>query len=490
MVINRTVKVRLRTSNKEWYEKKGYLYQNGTYIDVPIEDVLPRTTIKCSCDNCGKEYDRKAKALYNDEYLIQYCDECLPIIKKKVYRENKEYYLAHDGEKICTVCKRKLPADEDHFFKKIDTDDGFAKYCKECLGHPFTFALSTKEGYKVCNKCHRELPHTILFFPPDNTLKSGLRSTCRECTTKCSGFLEDGYDPKRPWSNEEISLLKENYSKFQNSELVKLFFPNRTIRSVENMALKHQCNGKTEEVKRMIYENVANKLSEIMTGRTFSEESVTKLQHSLREYYKTHHGSRLGCIVSEETRKKMSIAKKSIGQWQGESNPRHINPLTRENNGRWRGGITPLMKELRSEIKEWQKNSMEICEYKSVLTMDNFDNVHHLIPFKDIVDEVLDCCGLDVRSSPQDYTDDEFLILREAVIKAHEKSLYGVCLEESLHTLFHKEFGYRNNNAEQFVLYIDKLINGDYDEFLNDNHIELNLNVDALEKILDVKIKG
>lgn len=123
------------------------------------------------------------------------------------------------------------------------------------------------------------------------------------------------------------------------------------------------------------------------------------------------------------------------------------------------------MKELRSELKEWQKQSMEICNYKSVLTMNEFDNVHHLIPFRDIVNEVIQCCGLDIRQSPHDYTDDEFLLLRECVIEAHEKSLCGVCIEESLHTLFHKEFGYWNNTAEQFVLYVNKLLDGDYNDF-------------------------
>ena len=489
MIVNQTVKVRLRTDNKEWYENKGYVYQNGAYIDVPIKDALPRTTLKCVCDNCGKEYDRKVKALFGDEYLTQYCDGCLPVIKKKVDQDNREYYLAHNGTKVCSICQRKLPADKDHYFKKCDTLDGFARHCKECCGHSFTFELSTKDGYKVCKKCNRELPHTILFFPSDNTLQSGLRNICRECTPKCSGFLEEGYDSKVPWTEEELTLLKANYPHYQNSELIELFFPQRTIRSVETMAHQHQCNGKTEEVKARTREQVAKKLSEIMTGREFSEEAITKLQHSLREYYKTHHGSRLGCKASEESRRKMSIAKKASGQWQGDTNPRHINPLMREQNGRWRGGITPLMKELRSELKEWQKRSMEICNYKSVLTMGEFDNVHHLIPFRDIVNAVIQCCGLDIRPSPQDYTDDEFLLLRECVIEAHEKSLCGVCIEEPLHALFHKEFGYWNNTAEQFVLYVNKLLDGDYNDFLYDNSIELNVNIDALEKILHTKIK-
>ena len=488
-MISTTVNVRLRTDNKDWYEQKGYAYQYGAYIDVPIEDALPRTPIKCVCDHCNKEYNRKAKALNGDKYLIQYCDDCLPLIKKRDAQENRERYLAHHGMKVCYMCQRELPADEDHYFKKCDTIDGFTRHCKECGGYPFTFELSTKEGYRVCKKCKRELPHTILFFPSDNTLQSGLRNICRECTPKCSGFLEEGYDSKVPWTEEELMLLKEKYPHYQNNELVSLFFPQRTIRSVETMAQKHQCNGKTDEVKAKTRESIAKKMSEIMTGRGFSEEAITKLQHSLHEYYKTHHGSRLGYKASDETRKKMSIAKRASGQWQGDSNPRHINPLTRDQNGRWRGGITPLMKELRSELKEWQKKSMEICNYKSVLTMSEFDNVHHLIPFRDIVNEVIKCCGLDIRPSPQDYTDDEFLLLRECVINAHEQSLCGVCIEESLHTLFHKEFGYWNNTAEQFVLYVNKLLDGDYNDFLYDNGIELNVNIDALEKILHTKIK-
>lgn len=48
----------------------------------------------------------------------------------------------------------------------------------------------------------------------------------------------------------------------------------------------------------------------------------------------------------------------------------------------WKGGITKLATALRSNINEWKKKSIELCEYKCLLTGGEFNVIHHLTPFK------------------------------------------------------------------------------------------------------------
>ena len=141
------------------------------------------------------------------------------------------------------------------------------------------------------------------------------------------------------------------------------------------------------------------------------------------KYYKTHDGFNKGKVFSEESRKKMSIAKTSINKWKGENNPRHINPLYGELNGRWKGGILDTYLELRSETKDWFNESMKFCGYKCVITGDEFDNVHHTTAFRDIVDEVFEVTKIDVKPKVCDYSVEEFNELRATLKDLH--AVYG-----------------------------------------------------------------
>lgn len=87
-----------------------------------------------------------------------------------------------------------------------------------------------------------------------------------------------------------------------------------------------------------------------------------------------------GIVRSEETRRKLSLARKGNGgwwlgkkrsldqrlhmskivkkrgYWKGENNPRHINPLKGKDNPNWQGGITPINAKLRNskEYLDWK----------------------------------------------------------------------------------------------------------------------------------------
>ncbi len=237
MLINQLFKIKVNKKNINWYQSKGYDCRLRDVIEVKTQDLIINTHIEImyKCDSCG-EIKKIPYSSFTKRHVNKNEHYCVLCVNKKPKIDSK--YIAKDGFKICIKCNRKLPANTDYFFLKKDTQDGFVNKCKECVGKKFTDKLTRilRDGYKLCIKCDRELPIDIIYFPPDKMCKDGLRNVCRECG-KDGHFMEKGYIPRRSWWNEEEeNLLKEVYSLYTNSELIKLYFPNETNKSLHDKA--------------------------------------------------------------------------------------------------------------------------------------------------------------------------------------------------------------------------------------------------------------
>jgi len=444
-----------------------------------------------TCSKCKREFPKTLDYFYKStsrpDGLTCQCKECASNKKifgiqkdnkqnKKEKKENNkvnnDLYLENDGYKICKKCERKLPADIDHFYKRNNTKDGFVNNCKECEGKSFTDKLIhiPKEGYKFCIKCNRELPIDIKYFPPDKMCKNGLRNVCRECGQD-GHFMEDGYIPKQWWSKEEEEFFISVYPNYTCEELVEKYYPDMTTKQLWDKAYNLGVSYKNENTVKRANEQRSNKMSgenSPFYGVPKSSETIDKFKISIKRYYKENNGWWLGKKRSEKQRNMLSERMK--GNWAGDKNPRYVNPLKGKDNPNWRGGITQLYFELRSEIKEWQQNSMKSCNYKCVLTNGEFDNVHHLYPFKDIVNEVFEILRLDFRNKVNDYLEEEFNKIKTILIELHDYHGYGVCLCKDLHKLFHDTYGYLNNTPDQFNEFAKRYYNFEFDELLNDKY--------------------
>ena len=393
-----------------------------------------------------------------------------------------------DEIKRCTQCSRELPANRDYFFMKLGK---LNNRCKECCGRHFTNHLShiPKDGHVFCKKCDRELPHTYQYFPEDKGCKTGLRYICRECNPSYGRFLNDGENPRIEWSDDDIELLKKIYNEYTSIELKEKFFPNRTIRAIESQAsVLKLCTGKTEEAKIRANNHKSKLLSDMFKGRVYAEEWKKKLSQSKKEYYKTHESYWKGKNRSKEQCEKMSRIMKEKGSWVGNKNPRHLNPLYGENNGRWMGGITQTYTELRSDIKDWMSKSMDFCNYKCVISGGAFDNVHHTTPFKNIVNQSFEITGLELKEKVCDYQNKEFDNLREVLKELHELYGYGACINKNIHKLFHDNYGYTKFFAFDFLDFAHRIDNGEFEEWFKENDLVININyeyMDYLENILN-----
>ncbi len=329
--------------------------------------------------------------------------------------------------------------------------------------------------FKKCKKCQRELPISNIYFSKDKACKDGHRSVCRECSRE-GKFLSENYVPAQRWTNEEEELLKQVYRDYTNAELIAKFFPTRKSKSLQDKALYLGVSGKTEEVKKRVnIEKSINHSGENSAnyGRKFSKEVRQKMSEGRKGKYLGEDSYWFGRKRSEEQREKCRQITKSRGLWVGDKNPRHKNPMRGKENPNWKGGITPLYFELRSECKQWIQDSIKACNYKCVITGTIFDDIHHLYSFREIVNECFDILGIDPRSKVLDYTEDEFNLIKDKLRELHEAYGLGVCLNHHVHKFYHDTYGYKNNTQDQFEDFKERLKSGEFDKFLNENNFTL-----------------
>lgn len=321
------------------------------------------------------------------------------------------------------------------------------------------------EGTRHCKKCQRDLPNNSLYFPYDKSCKDKLRNVCRECNPKYKRFLEIGHRTNEEWSDEDLELLKSIYKDYTNQEIIDKYFPNRTLRSLESISSKYGFNHKTEETLDRARKNGAINNPMCQKGLVFSEEHKKNISISAKKRYENPDQREIA---------RQNAIKRGFGV--GDTNPIHLNPLYGEKNGRWKGGASELVEQLRRDILDWKKESSEFCDYKCIFSGGRFQNIHHIISFNSLLDKALEITKLDRRSKISDYSNDEYSNLKDCLISLHNDTLYGACLCKELHELFHKEYTYYDSTLDDFADFTKRIVDGYYDEYFAENNLDKNIN--------------
>lgn len=392
--------------------------------------------------------------------------------------------------RVCTKCNNEYPNTIEYFSYADKKTGRLSAACKKCASvinkeNRQKIIESNKnknlfyDGTRHCKKCGRDLPNNKLYFPIDLTCLDGLRNVCRECSKKEKGFLDPDYKVNEKWTNEEIELMYKYYSHYSGKELKEKFFNNRTIKAIESKADILKITGKTDECKKRIRKELAVHLSKILTGRERSEEWCKHISEAKKKYFQTHDGWMKGRNFSDEHRAKISARQK--GKWAGDKNPRHIKPLNGELNGRWKGGILDTYRELRSDTKDWFNKSMEFCNYKCVITNGGFDNVHHTTAFRDIVTQVFEITGIEVKQKVCDYEENDFNKLRSVLKELHSIYGHGACVNKDVHKLFYDNYGYTKFSPFDFLDFIYRIDIGEFDDWFEEHNLKIDINYDYVE---------
>ena len=405
-------------------------------------------------------------------------------------------FTNNDEFRVCTKCNKEYPNTIEYFGYANKKTGRLNSVCKEC-----TKVINKKkrlkniernkdkdlfyDGTRHCKNCGRDLPNNKLYFSIDLSCLDGLRNVCRECSKKEAGFLDPDYKPNERWTEKEDELMYKHYHDYTGKELKEKFFPNRTVRAIECHAGELGIGWKTEETYIRSREFQSKIVSDKLKGLVKNPEWCRKISEGKKKYYETHESWWKGKKRSPEQCK--AISERMKGKWAGDKNPRHINPLNGELNGRWKGGILDTYLELRSDTKDWFNESIEFCGYKCVITNGEFGNVHHTTAFRDIVDQVFELTEIEVRPKVCDYEEDEFKELRSTLKDLHSVYGYGACINKDVHKLFHDNYGYTKFSPFDFLDFIYRIDIGEFDSWFKENNLKIDINynyVDYLESTL------
>jgi len=375
--------------------------------------------------------------------------------------------------KTCSKCKEEYPATKEYFNQDKYNIDGLTTSCKECRYKKKIFTLlKPKDGYKFCIKCNRELLIDIKYFPPDKLCTNGLRNVCRECG-KDGHFMEDDYEIKHFWTPEEEKIFIEVYPNFMNEELIELYFPYSTLKSLTDKAYKLGNIHKTEETMQRIYKLQSERYSgenSWLYGIPKTEETKRKISISKIGRFKGKDSYWFGKKRSDKQKQQISLRMK--GKWLGNKNPRHNNPLNGDKNGRWTGGVSDISSYLRRKINIWKFDSLKYNNFKCAITGINDGSlvVHHLYSFSKIVKETLDATNMPIYSEVSMYSDEQLKELEDKCIELHYQKGLGKPIVRSLHKLLHIEMGNLIIDSGEFEEFCIKYKNFEFDDLLEDKY--------------------
>lgn len=381
--------------------------------------------------------------------------------------------VMESSKKACNRCERELPLNSDYFYRNRAHKDGLSNICKECNGQRFTRYHELKEGEMFCKRCENILPYNDEYFPKDRNTKTGLRNVCYKCSKGKAGSARYGKRKKRAprWSKEEDDLLIKLYPDNTNEEIIDKF-PKRTVKALQDRAGVLGV-GKSSVAREKQYKAHSEKMkvSSAWIGVPRTKGEKERLSELMRKRWENDREAMLEMVQYERTpehREHFAELRRKEGRWKGENNPRHISPLRGADNPRWEGGITPILFWLRNQIDDWKKDSMEFHNYTCVITGRNFDEIHHLYSFREIIKETLSELGWEYGKTLEECSEEELERLREAIIHNNNKYGLGVCLTKEAHKLFHDLYGYGGNTPEQFEEFKKRSELGEFDKLLGE----------------------
>ena len=219
------------------------------------------------------------------------------------------------------------------------------------------------------------------------------------------------------WSDEEIEILKNNYSKASMNELLTML-PKRTRTSILRKARSY-------DLKSKYY-----------LSRLYTNDELEYLKNN----YLTKSNEELG---RELNRTPLGIAQRLLVL--------DLHRPTEIDN------YKTLKKYIRCRLTPWRDRVRELNNYTCSLTGVRTNIiVHHIRSFNLLLYEAIENLELPIYEDISKYTQIQLDELLDEFLEIQESYHSYVCINEDIHREFHKEYGYGNNTEEQWNEFINK----------------------------------
>lgn len=228
---------------------------------------------------------------------------------------------------------------------------------------------------------------------------------------------------KQKWTEEEIEVIKNNYSIY-DIEYVQSLLPNRSKNAIVLMA---------------------NKLGVLSFNKTDTNWTMEEEQY-IRDNWELEP-DRIMAI-------KLNRAQRSV-QWKR----LELKLYRRDMNS---NTYTTLSKYLRGQNQKWKKDSMKNCNYKCVLTGSKNFEIHHLYGVSNMIEDIFAQNKILYKENLSDYTDEELSFILNKFLEIQNTYPLGECIDKKLHILFHSLYGQYYNTPEQWNRFKDDYLKGIY----------------------------
>ena len=261
----------------------------------------------------------------------------------------------------------------------------------------------TEDEIKILknNYCCGNIKHIEKLIPKHSYI--AILSMANKLGIKCREF----------WSNDEIEIIKSNYSKCTLDEMC-LLLPQRNRKTIIEKASELNLRNK---VKFQVWEEKYIQQNYLLQTDKEIAEFLHRNWHSILD-----KRCRMGWLKPHE---------KSCYQ--------------------------KLFHFFRANNYNWEKRSMEECNYECVITHDKFDDIHHVYGFNLIMNEVIEELQIEIKSDFNDYSLAERDLLLHTFFEIQDKYPLGKCLSHEIHKHFHKIYGYGNNTIEQWEHFVSQM---------------------------------
>lgn len=429
-----------------------------------------------NCDYCGKEmivYKGRIDALKNGKHNSIYCSrECAN--KGAVNSREKECCFCHkpfmaskslyETRKFCSKdCLNNFKAAKEKLRKVVCSMCGqeFSTYHKDQIYCSIEcFGVSIRDRQKcVCDNCGVE------FDRKKSDVENHDKHFCSvDCRVKYS-----------QWGDEDVKILKDNYRKINTSKIMSMLSKSYSKKDINAEAIRlgiTKSREWNEYETQILIENYPTKpMSEVLellpersphsvigkaralklysyfyTTRLYSPQEI----QYLRDNYLTKSNEELACALNRDT---YGVEQKlrNIGLCR----PTEIK----------KDGYKNLTVFIRAKIYTWAQNIKMLNNYTCCVTGTRSNIiVHHCRSFNLLFQETIDTLKFDVKDNFSEYTDDELNLFTKTFLDLQE--FYGeyVCINETIHKLFHKCYGYGDNTMEQWNEFVENYKNGYYKE--------------------------